>query len=195
MADEDDLLDDDAAEAPEPVEEDFDAEDLDEEELDDDALVDDDLVADDLVADDLADDVVADDEALVVVPIDDLETDTLVEDGPAIPAPARPERPATDDEDDDEDVVDPDDVEEDLDTILRDRIAAGTDEEDEDEEVPNDDRTETGDRVSPRRPEEVSCPECFLLVRRSQFSTRRADCPGGLDGADCPMMQVFVGNE
>ena len=123
---------------------------------------------------------------------DDVDVDVEVVEAEPPPRPSG--RPAADDDDDDEDVVDPDDVEEDLDTILRDRIAAGTDAEEEEEEVGTEDRTETGDRVSPRRPEEVSCPECFLLVRRSQFSTRRADCPGGLDGADCPMMKVFVGS-
>ena len=108
----------------------------------------------------------------------ELEGDTA--DAPVVEEPARPEkaRPAADEEEDDDDVVDPDDVEEDLDTILRDRIAAGTDEEEDDEEAPVDDRADTGDRVSPRRPEEVSCPECFLLVRRSQFSSRAHRLPG-----------------
>jgi len=55
------------------------------------------------------------------------------------------------------------------------------------DEAPVDDRTEGGDRVAPRAAEEFSCSECFLLVRRSQFSTKRTDCPGGLDGADCPV--------
>ncbi|MCB0958314.1 MAG: DUF4193 family protein, partial [Acidimicrobiales bacterium] len=50
-----------------------------------------------------------------------------------------------------------------------------------------DDRTEGGDRVAPRAAEEFSCNECFLLVRRSQFSAKRTDCPGGLDGDDCPV--------
>ena len=91
-----------------------------------------------------------------------------------------------------EEEADPDDVEEDLDTILRDRITAGTDEEDEDEEAPVDDRTEAGDRVAPRAAEEHSCPACFLLVRRSQFSSKRTDCPGGFDGDDCPMKATFA---
>ena len=109
-------------------------------------------------------------------------------------APAKTARRAEDEEEDD-DEADPDDVEEDLDTILRDRIAAGSeDEEDEEEEeVVVEDRSGDGDGVSPRRPEEVSCPECFLLVRRSQFTARRTDCPGGLDSPDCPMTKVFLG--
>lgn len=46
--------------------------------------------------------------------------------------------------------------------------------------------------MAPRAAEEFSCPECFLLVRRSQFSAKRTDCPGGLDGEDCPMKQRFA---
>ena len=95
-------------------------------------------------------------------------------------------------EEDDEDEADPDDVEEDLDTILRDRIAAGADEDDEDDEDVPVDQPEGGDRVAPRAAEEHSCPECFLLVRRSQFSVKRTDCPGGLDGEDCPMKLRFA---
>jgi len=185
MADEDDDLGEDAVPDADLDEEDLDEEDLDEEDL---VVVD---LEDDLVGDD-----VTDDAALVEIPVADLEDDVdiavdRVEEVDAPPPP--PRAPAGDDEDDDDEVVDPDDVEEDLDTILRDRIAAGTDADEEDEEAGPEDRNGTGDRVSPRKPEEVSCPECFLLVRRSQFSTRRADCPGGLDGADCPMMRVFVG--
>lgn len=147
-------------------------------------LLDEDLDDDDLddeLAEDLGDDVVADDD-LVAAVVDDEDEDE--------PVPAPVKGRAGDDEDDDEDDVDPDDVEEDLDTILRDRIAAGADDDDEDdEEAPVDDRSDTGDRVAPRAAEEFSCNECFLLVRRSQFSAKRTDCPGGLDGADCPVKQ------
>ncbi len=163
MADENDELGDEDTPDEDLDEEEFDAKDLDEEDLDEEDLDEEDLVAVDLDADLVGDDVP--DDALVEIPVADLDDDVD---------------------------VDVEVVEEDLDTILRDRIAAGTDAEEEEEEVATEERTETGDRVSPRKPEEVSCPECFLLVRRSQFSTRRADCPGGLDGADCPMMKVFV---
>jgi hypothetical protein len=54
------------------------------------------------------------------------------------------------------------------------------------------DRAEGGDRVAPRAAEEHACPTCFLLVRRSQFSTKRTDCPGGFDGEDCPMKARFT---
>ena len=110
-----------------------------------------------------------------------------VEDVEEEPAPRRSRAVPANDEDDDDDDVDPDDVEEDLDTILKDRIAAGADDDDEDdEEAPVDDRTDGGDRVAPRAAEEFSCNECFLLVRRSQFSAKRTDCPGGLDGDGLP---------
>lgn len=101
------------------------------------------------------------------------------------------DKPKGEDVAEDDDEADPDDVEEDLDTILRDRIAAGADEDDEEDE---DDGSEQPKRTDgPAKPaEEFSCPECFLMVRRSQFSARRTDCPGGLDGEDCPMKQRFV---
>ncbi len=149
---------------------------LDEDEIDEDAIEADAIDGDDLLPG-------AEDEELV----DDEED----EDEPAPVKADRPKAASDDDEEDDDDEADPDDVEEDLDTILKDRIAAGTDEEEDDEELVTEDRTETGDRVSPRKPEEISCPECFLLVRSSQFSTRRNDCPGGLDTSDCPMPALF----
>lgn len=138
------------------------------------------------------------DDAAVAVDVDvvddteDVEevASTEVDDAEAVAAKAKAKAKA-DEDDDEDDEADPDDVEEDLDTILRDRIAAGADDDDDDEEEVVVDQPEGGDRVAPRNAEEFSCPECFLLVRRSQFSTRRTDCPGGLDGADCPMKQRF----
>jgi hypothetical protein len=121
------------------------------------------------------------------VDVDVVDDEDEDDDVIAVPAKGR----AEDDEDDD-DEADPDDVEEDLDTILRDRIAAGADDEDEDEDEIVADQPEGTDRVAPRAAEEFSCPECFLLVRRSQFSAKRTDCPGGLDGEDCPMKQRFA---
>jgi len=142
------------------------------------AVLGDDDLDDELDPDLAGDDDVADE--LVSGEVEDEEDEEVV----VAPAKAR----SGDDDEDEDDDVDPDDVEEDLDTILRDRIAAGADEdEDEDEEAPVDDRAEGGDRVAPRAAEEFSCNECFLLVRRSQFSAKRTDCPGGLDGADCPV--------
>lgn len=186
MAD-DEVLDDDATpvvadddeeevgEAEEPEEEGFD-EDLDDTgDLDGDDVV----VAVGVVGDDVEADVAAIEEA-------DEEDDLTT------PAGKAKAKAKADEGEDDDDEADPDDVEEDLDTILRDRIAAGTDDDDDEEDEIVVDQPEGGDRVAPRGAEEYSCPECFLLVRASQFSTRRTDCPGGLDGADCPMKQRFV---
>lgn len=147
----------------------------------DDDLIDD-VIDDELDGDDLEDDEDdVPDEELVASVVDDVED--AEEEAPPVPAKGR----AGDEEDDDDDDVDPDDVEEDLDTILKDRIAAGADEDDEDDEEAPIEEGPGGDRVAPRAAEEFSCNECFLLVRRSQFSAKRTDCPGGLDGEDCPV--------
>ena len=85
-------------------------------------------------------------------------------------------------EEDDDDLVDPDDVEADLDTILKDRLVAAEDTPDEDEEEAEpEDRGETGDRLQPKRADEQLCPSCFLLVRRTAPA-----CPMGAD-EDCPL--------
>lgn len=147
---------------------------------------DDDLDEDVLDADDDLDDAGDVDEVVAVV--DEGEDEEEEEEEAPAPAKAR----GRDEEDDDDDDVDPDDVEEDLDTILRDRIAAGAEDDEEEEEDVVVDTADGSDRVPPRAAEEHSCPECFLLVRRSQFSAKRSDCPGGLDGEDCPMKQQFV---
>jgi hypothetical protein len=149
--------------------------DLDVDELDEDAL-EDDLVEVDLeVADEVFD---ADAEVDVVV----------VEEIPDEPPPrARKKAAAGEDEpDEDEVVVDPDDVEADLDTILKDRIAAADDEEDEEEvEAPDARGPETPDGVTPKKANEFVCPGCFLLVNRGQFGPAdNMTCPVG--ESDCP---------
>ena len=109
----------------------------------------------------------------------DLANDDLVDDEIADPlgeededeeAPAARKRRATDEEDEDEELVDPDDVEADLDTILKDRIASGDDEgEDEDEEeIAPEPGTDGADRVVPRRADEFVCESCFLVKHASQ---------------------------
>lgn len=110
-----------------------------------------DLADDDLVDDEIADPLVEEDE----------EEET--------PAAARKRR-ATDEEDEDEELVDPDDVEADLDTILKDRIASGDDEgDDEDEEeVAPEPGADGADRVVPRRADEFVCESCFLVKHASQ---------------------------
>ena len=86
----------------------------------------------------------------------------------------------------DEEVVDPDDVEADLDAILKDRIAAPDDDEDEDEvEVVDTRAPETPDGVTPKKANEFTCPGCFLLVNRGQFGPAdNMTCPVG--EAECP---------
>lgn len=141
--------------------------DVDEEDLED---LSDDLEEDIDDLEDLEDD---DDTALVVD--DDTDED---EDAPADETPKA--RKVTDeDDDDDEDEPDPDDVEDDLDTILKDRIASGDDlEDDEDEEELA--AGESASRAPARRIEEFVCQSCFLLKPHSQLADAKtmlcADC-------------------
>lgn len=98
---------------------------------------------------------------------------------------APPERnakraPATESEFDDE--VDPDNLEADLNTILRDRIAAGDDAAEDDEvgEVETGQPAELLGTVTPRRDDEWLCEGCFLLVSKSQLGSRTDPrCPSG----------------
>ena len=148
---------------PEDLDEaELDGEDIDEEDLDEDALDEDVLDAD-----------VVDDDAVDV--LDD------VEEIPAVVPVARPAAEGEGEEDDDEDLVDPDDVEADLDTILKDRMVAADDEGDDDEEeLEVDDRGDPVDRIQPKRPGEFVCQSCFLVKHPSQLADDRrmlcADC-------------------
>jgi len=134
-------------------------EDLDEDALDEEfeVLEDDDSLID---ADEVADDAAEEDE-------DEAEE-------------ATPRRRVNDDEDEDDDLVAPDDVEADLDTILKDRLVTVEESMDEDEEVEVDDRAGDGDRLQPKRADEQLCQRCFLLVRRNA-----PGCPVGDDA--CPL--------
>jgi len=125
-----------------------------------------------------------DDEAFVVVGDDEEEfAEDDEEEGDDDSATDTPLRRATgEDDDDDDDMLTPDDVEADLDTILKDRLvsaeeAAGEDDDDEEPE----DRSDPGDRLQPKRPDEQLCSNCFLLVRNSA-----PGCPVGADD-DCPI--------
>jgi len=141
----------------------------------------DELDPDDLDVDDVVDEVlVVDDDAIPVVG----EEEDVVDDEPA---PRGRKKPAGDEEaDEDEDVVDPDDVEADLDAILKDRIAAPDEDEDEDEvEVVDTRAPETPDGVTPKKANEFTCTGCFLLVNRGQFGPAdHMTCPVG--ESDCP---------
>ena len=85
----------------------------------------------------------------------------------------------SDDEDEDDDIIAPDDVEADLDTILKDRLVAADDEDENEEEEPEE-RGEATDRLQPKRADEQLCPNCFLLVRQGA-----PVCPIGDD--ECPI--------
>jgi hypothetical protein len=128
------------------------------------------------IDDDLADD---DDEAFVVAD-DDFADDDDEDDDTA--GPVRRSVPATvsEDEDEDEDLLAPDDVEADLDTILKDRLVSAEEANEDEEDDEPEDRSESGDRLQPKRADEQLCSSCFLLVRQGA-----PVCPVGDD--DCPI--------
>jgi hypothetical protein len=142
--------------------------DIDDEDLDDDLIVDDDVVDVDVDVDDVLDDdvVLDDDDVVAAIPDDPTK---IIE----VPV-ATPIVEESDDEDDD--VVDldeelhPDDVEEALDVVLRERTAAAGLEDEEDEEAEPDDRGEGGTKIVPRRPGEFLCSSCFLVLPRNQLA-------------------------
>ena len=120
-----------------------------------------------------------DDEVVVVEEVEEDDEDE-VDDAPSTRTKRRtPAAAGEEEEDDDEDIVSPDDVEADLDRILKDRLVTAEEEEDEDEDEP-DDRSEPGDRLQPKRADEQLCPNCFLLVRATA-----PGCPVGDDA--CPI--------
>ena len=138
--------------------------------------------APDLEIDLEADDVELDDE-LVEVLDEELvdEVDVIVEEEDEVDEAELPARPKREDE------VDPDEVEADLDAILKDRIAAADDDEEDDEEVAPEPRSsaEIAEGVTPKKANEFTCTGCFLLVNRGQFGPDDAmHCPVG--EADCP---------
>lgn len=111
---------------------------------------------------------------------DDDDADLEKEDEAETPERNAKRPPETDGEFDDE--VDPDNLEADLNTILRDRIAAGDDIEDDDEaaEVETGQPAEMLGSVTPRREDEWLCEGCFLLVSKSQLGSRSEPrCPSG----------------
>jgi TPP-dependent indolepyruvate ferredoxin oxidoreductase alpha subunit len=128
---------------------------LDEEDLDEETLVEDEFEDDD---DDLVEDV---EEVEVLV----------VEDVVPVVEPVVEEETAEEDDDivDLDEELHPDDVEEALDVVLRERTAkVGLEDEDEEEDEP-DDRGE-GTRIVPRRDNEFLCRSCFLVLPRHQLA-------------------------
>lgn len=137
---------------PEELDEELeiDGEELDIEDLDDDSLLSED--------DDLVDDEDGDDEDAVGA--------TIV-------------RKPGDDDDDEDDMVAPDDVEEDLAEILKDRLASEDVPAEEDEVLEVDERGMGEDALQPKRADEVQCSVCFLLVRPNAPACPMSDdmCP------------------
>jgi hypothetical protein len=129
--------------------------------------IDEELVGD---LEDLDDDALGDDDDFVeqIVEPDEHEEET--------PEPRPRARSTTDDkEDEDEEELDPDDVEADLDTILKDRLEAYDEGDDEEEEEAVAVSSEEGD-LPQKREGEFPCPSCFLLVSAKQVS-RTGYCP------------------
>jgi hypothetical protein len=147
------MSDDEFEDEPELDEEDLDEEVVIEEEFDDALLDDDDEVEDPLV----------DVEGVVIPPVVGL-----------VPVPVEPVA----EEEEDDDVVDldeelhPDDVEEALDVVLRERtVAAGLEGEDDDDEP--DEPGEGGTKIVPRRENEFLCRSCFLVLPRHQLADEK----------------------
>jgi hypothetical protein len=129
------------------------------------------------------------DEEELVADFDDDDDDLLVDDLEVVdevelevPDPVTPpddEVLEAETEEDDDDIVDleeelhPDDVEEALDVVLRERTAKAGLEDEEDEELEPDDRGEAGTRIVPRRPGEFLCSSCFLVLPRHQLADEK----------------------
>jgi len=140
---------------------------LDEEDLDEDVITEE-------FDDELVDDALDDDEAVVEVIVEDVVAPVNGKKGAAVPVVAEPIVAETEEEDED-DVVDldeelhPDDVEEALDVVLRERtVAAGLEGEEEDDEP--DEPGEGGTKIVPRRENEFLCRSCFLVLPRHQLA-------------------------
>lgn len=146
---------------------DIDPEDLDEVEID----------ADDLAPEELDEEELEDGE-FEIIDAEDGEEGTDDEDDDSVGATVV--RRANDEDDEDEDLLTADDVEEDLDKILKDKLATEELAPEDEEEVEVDDRNSGDDRLQPKRADEQLCTSCFLLVRDSA-----PVCPVGDDS--CPI--------
>lgn len=137
-------------------------EDLDDDFEDDDEFDDeDDDLDDDLDEDDLDDSIIEDEE-------DEDEEDDDDDD--------KSKDKGKSDSDDDDDVLDleeelhPDDVEAPLDTLLAERVTAGSLEDDDDDELPG----EPGStKVVPRRETEFHCSSCFLVLPNHMLADKK----------------------
>jgi hypothetical protein len=145
--------------------EEMDLEEETEDEVDGDlALDDDEEIADDLVDDDAVADL--DDDAVVVV----------------APGAATGDDDSEDEDDENldlEEELHPDDVEEPLDAILKERTAAERMDEDEaeleDDDLEPDGPADGGGKIVPRRDDEFLCRSCFLVKPLSQLAKGEKD--------------------
>ncbi len=103
--------------------------------------------------------------------VDDLEIELVIEeeDPDVLPVGIVVKKSPGDDDDDDNDLRTEDDVEADLDAILRQKLVAADDTppNDDEDEMVVDDKTDGFERLQPKRPDENQCTQCFLLVRKS----------------------------
>ncbi len=134
------MSDDDFDEEPD-LDADFEDE-LDEDSLDDDDALDEALVVDEVLVAGITDDVVEDDDEEVVAAALNPDDDEVID---------------LDEE------LHPDDVEEALDVVLRERTTKAGLEDEEDDDEPED-RAEAGNKIVPRRPGEFVCSSCFLVL-------------------------------
>lgn len=102
---------------------------------------------------------------------DELELEPVVEeeDPDVLPPGIVVKKAVGDEDDDDNDLRTEDDVEADLDAILRQKLVAADDvpPNDDEEDTVVDDKTDGFERLQPKRPDENQCAQCFLLVRKS----------------------------
>lgn len=126
------------------------------------------------------------------VPDLELVDDDVVVDAPVVPTRRAKVGVSAEEDEEEDDEADPDDVEEDLDTILKDRIASGDDADEEDEEeVLEKVDPESSDGVTARKEGEFTCTRCFMIVHPRQFGRRdRLTCPVGDD--DCPSLAIVA---
>lgn len=122
----------------------------------------------------------------------DVAVDVADDEEDAVEEPVARVKKKGEEDDDDDDELDPDDVEADLDAILKDRIAAADDDdEDESEEDVVPAKADTPDGVVPKRANEFTCMGCFLLVNRNQFGPiDDLQCPVG--ESDCPAIEEIL---
>jgi hypothetical protein len=155
---------------------------MDEGELEGEILADPELEGDGLDEDSLELDIEEDD----LLVDGELADGAEVEDPDAIveEVPVARKAKGEEDEEDDEDLRTEDDVEADLDAILREKLTAAEESplEEDEEDVVVDDKTDGMERLQPRRPDETQCTQCFLLVRNSA-----PGCP--VEDDACPLFK------